>query len=51
MLRLNAELGAHSYAVLIATSEAAVRADAWKERADYCVLLTSEADRAVNTPA
>ncbi len=50
VLRLNAELGAHSYAVLIATSEAAVRADAWKERADYCVLLTSEADRAVNTP-
>ncbi|GGL03869.1 hypothetical protein [Deinococcus radiotolerans] len=50
VLRLNAELGAHSYAVLIATSEAAVRADAWKERADYCVLLTGEADRAVNTP-
>nr|WP_254605955.1 hypothetical protein [Deinococcus sp. JMULE3] len=50
VLRLNAELGAHSYAVLVATSEAAVRADAWKERADYCVLLTSEADRAVNTP-
>ncbi|MDR6219329.1 hypothetical protein [Deinococcus soli (ex Cha et al. 2016)] len=50
VLRLNAELGAHSYAVLIATSEAAVRADAWKERADYCVLLTGETDRAVNTP-
>lgn len=50
VLRLHAELGAHSYAVLVATSEAAVRADAWKEPADYCVLLTAEHDRAVNTP-
>ncbi|GGS01927.1 hypothetical protein [Deinococcus sedimenti] len=50
VLRLNAELGAHSYAVLVATSEAAVRAEAWKERADYCVLLTAEGDRPVNTP-
>ncbi|UBV43950.1 hypothetical protein LAJ19_00665 [Deinococcus taeanensis] len=50
VLRLNADLGPHSYSVLVATSEAAVRTPAWKEQADYCVLLTGEGERPQNTP-
>ena len=50
VLRLNAELGTHGYSVLVATSESAVQTPAWKENADYCVLLTSEDSRPANTP-
>ncbi|GAA0513846.1 hypothetical protein [Deinococcus depolymerans] len=50
VLRLNAELGTHGYSVLVATSEAAVQTPAWKENADYCVLLTGEDSRPANTP-
>ncbi|WP_291430175.1 hypothetical protein [Deinococcus sp.] len=50
VLRLNAELGTHGYSVLVATSENAVQTPAWKENADYCVLLTSEDTRPPNTP-
>ena len=50
VLRLNAELGTHGYSVLVATSEAALQTPAWKENADYCVLLTTEDGRPANTP-
>ncbi|GAA5438010.1 hypothetical protein M8445_03605 [Deinococcus aquaticus] len=50
VLRLNAELGTHGYSVLVATSESAVQTPAWKENADYCVLLTDEDSRPANTP-
>ncbi|WP_241899883.1 hypothetical protein [Deinococcus sp. UR1] len=50
VLRLNAELGTHGYSVLVATSEAALQTPAWKENADYCVLLTTEDTRPANTP-
>lgn len=50
VLRLNAELGTHGYSVLVATSEAALQTPAWKENADYCVLLTTEEGRPANTP-
>ncbi|GGR68895.1 hypothetical protein GCM10008959_33690 [Deinococcus seoulensis] len=50
VLRLNAELGTHGYSVLVATSEDALQTPAWKENADYCVLLTSETSRPANTP-
>ncbi|MVN87948.1 hypothetical protein GO986_14400 [Deinococcus sp. HMF7620] len=50
VLRLKADLGAHGYSVLVATSEAAVQTPAWKEQADYCVLLTTEQERPAGTP-
>jgi hypothetical protein len=42
VLRLKAELGAHSYAVLVALDEAARTAPAWNEEQGYRVLLCGE---------
>lgn len=44
VLRLKAELGAHSYAVLVALDERARTAPAWNEETGYRVLLCSEGD-------
>ncbi|TNM67999.1 hypothetical protein FHR04_17590 [Deinococcus radiopugnans ATCC 19172] len=44
VLRLKAELGAHSYAVLVALDEAARTTPAWNEEQGYRVLLCSEGD-------
>ncbi|MFC4427856.1 hypothetical protein [Deinococcus navajonensis] len=48
--RLAAELGAHSYSVLVAHDERALQSGAWAEDADYRVLLTGEAQRPTNQP-
>ncbi len=42
VLRLKAELGAHSYAVLVALDEAARTAPAWNEEQGYRLLMCSE---------
>ncbi|MEW6421246.1 MAG: hypothetical protein AB1511_05920 [Deinococcota bacterium] len=43
--RLSAELGSHGYAVQLALQPDALRTPAWREGADYNVLLTTEAER------
>ncbi|PTA67407.1 hypothetical protein [Deinococcus arcticus] len=50
VLRLSADLGAHGYTVRVATDEGALHTPAWKEAADYSVLLTGEEERPSGTP-
>ncbi|GHF40702.1 hypothetical protein HNQ07_001570 [Deinococcus metalli] len=48
--RLKADLGTHAYAVLVATTPAALSAPTWRESADYHVQLCSESERPDGPP-
>ncbi|WP_412029967.1 hypothetical protein [Deinococcus yunweiensis] len=50
VVRLRADLGAHGYAVLVATTPAALSSAAWRESADYRVQVCAEADRPDGAP-
>ncbi|MFC6660924.1 hypothetical protein [Deinococcus multiflagellatus] len=50
VVRLTADLGAHGYAVLVATGEAGLQSAAWKEAADFRLLLTAESERPAGVP-
>lgn len=49
-MRLRADLGAHGYAVLVATTPAALSSAVWREGADYRVQVCGEADRPDGAP-
>ncbi|WP_424951412.1 hypothetical protein [Deinococcus sp.] len=50
VVRLRAELGTHSYSVLIATTPQALTTHAWNESCDYMALLTPEDQRPQGIP-
>ncbi|MGY2894501.1 hypothetical protein [Deinococcus sp. UYEF24] len=50
VVRLQAELGPHSYSVLIATTPQALTTPAWSESCDYMALLTPEDQRPQGIP-
>gem|GEM_PF-1703443 len=50
VVRLRAELGSHSYSVLIATTPEALTTPAWRESGDYRALLTPEHERPQDVP-
>ncbi|WP_407571271.1 hypothetical protein [Deinococcus altitudinis] len=50
VVRLQAELGTHSYSVLIATTPQALTTPAWSESCDYMALLTPEDQRPQGIP-
>ncbi|WP_221089518.1 hypothetical protein [Deinococcus aquaedulcis] len=50
VVRLSADLGAHGYSVRVATAPGALQTPAWKEAADYSVVLTPEDERPAGTP-
>ena len=50
VVRLQADLGPHSYSVLIATTPQALTTPAWNETCDYMALLTPEDQRPQGIP-
>lgn len=50
MVRLAAELGQHGYTVHLALKPEVMRTPAWREGADYGLLVTSEAERPQGVP-